>query len=500
MIHGVTLNPLQEQVVAAMVRGDNYIGVRAGWGSGKTAALVLAVLYRSVLFPGESMLLITDTSSRFERVLMPEMVKWLAPLGWQYIAGRNVTGKWVDPSTNTTVWVVSYIRASTKANTHNPLEGINASAAFIDECQTLPEEVADKAFGRIRAGTSAFMMMVGLPVANAWWIRYVEARNGRTLFAISHVNRANLSEAWIRDAEHLSPAEREAMIYNRPQPPVGQVYREWSPAPYPEGNLTPAGWAYEESMEGRICGDWGLNKPWMGILVWDDAIKADVLVAEINPREVTVHELVRLILTIAWPREYADRMPSDGRRRFMLDGGSGDKAGRIRSDQTLRNIFQVMAQPPPSGRVPTGDPDEKVGIGLELRSTVQPVRVHVPNGVLKTKGRILERSLLCEQSVWFDGIGQGHDQFMIDIGARPNGNSFAKSITDYRYPDKGGEEPLKNGIEDPVDGIRYDTMNFRWYGGPQMIPPPKPPKPTPARATAAAGHPRASWRQKGVGR
>ena len=70
MLAGVTLNPLQEQIIAAMMAGQSYIGIRAGWGSGKTSGLVLAILYRAVICPGEAMLLITDTSSRFERVLI----------------------------------------------------------------------------------------------------------------------------------------------------------------------------------------------------------------------------------------------------------------------------------------------------------------------------------------------------------------------------------------------------------------------------------------------
>ena len=497
----INLNPLQSQMVASLIRGDRFISVRAGWGSGKTSGLVFSIIYCSILYPGEPMLLVTDTSARFERVLLPEMIKWMGALGWSYIAGRNVTGRWVEPTTGTTVWVVSYIRASTKASQNNPMEGINAARAFIDECQTLQPEVAVKAFGRIRAGTHPTLMMTGLPVAGAWWMQYAEERHGATVYAISHVNAANLGDGWLAEAENLPAAERDAMIYNRPQPPDGQVYREWVAQSYPAGNLAPTGWAYSPEMECRIAGDWGLNKPWVGIIAHDEALGVDVLVAELNPKEVTVGELVRLILLIAWPRDRADQMPRDGRHRFLLDAGSGDKAGRARNDQTLRSTFDVLGLPPPSKRVPKGDESgtDAVGIGVHLRSTTSPVRCDIKNGVLRVKSRIIERGLLCAQDVWADGLSGQHGKAMSALGVKHNRNSFAASLMNYRYPDNGSEDPVKDGREDPMDGIRYDTINWRYHGTERPRLPPKV-EDAPTRAVAVAAGPRRSWKSRGVGR
>ena len=494
------LNPLQEQVIAALMAGHVYLAIRAGWGSGKTAALVLAVMYRAALYPGEAMVIITDTSSRYERVLGPEMAKWLGPLGWRYYAGRNITGKWVAPD-GTQVWVVPYIRASTKASGHNPLEGMNVGAVFIDECQTLQPEVAVKAWGRTRGAKSPLLMMVGLPVASAWWVRYAEERDGKVLMATSFANKENLGKKWLDEVKNMPIAEREAMVMNRPQPPEGQVYKEWEPRPYPEGNLAPNGWTYDPDMETRVAGDWGLIKPWVGFIAYDPRLEADVLVAELNPREATLPEIVRLILTVAWPRHWVERMPQDGRPRFLLDGGSGDKAGRQRNDQTLRSTFDVLAQPPPTLRLPTGEATEACGIGLHLLSTSSPLRVNLANGILRTRSRIMSRQLLCEQRVWADGLSGEHDRLLHNLGVKSSGNSFARAITDYHYPESGGrEEPVETSLEDPMDGLRYDTMNFRWDGvvGALRAAPPKA-APDPLRAlTTGGGH--IGWRSRKVGR
>lgn len=495
------LNDLQAQVFAAMVLGEAWLAVRAGWGSGKTATIVFLILYRAEAFPGETILLVTDTGSRYERVLGPELAKWLRPLGWYYVAGRNITGRWIDPVTRTMVVVVPYQRAANRDSTHNPLEGINAGSALIDECQVLPPEVADKAFGRVRAGRQPFLGLFGLPKADAWWIRYVQERGGRTLFAASHVNAANLPGDWLAQVEKLPPAVREAMVYNRPQPPEGQVYREWSAEPWPAGNLTPPGWRYHPSMEVVIAADWGVVKPWIGFFAFDPALNADVLVAELSPRDVSVPQLVRLILQLGWPRDYVLRMPRDGRRRFLLDGGSGDKAGRARNDTTLQDTFERLALPPPVGTVPRGTAEDECGIGLDLVSTSKPSRTHIVNGVQRVRSAIMERSILCESGLWSAGLGSGHEELLASLGVRANGNTFARAIMDYRYPEKakgGGDEPVKSGFEDPMDGLRYHVINLRWNGIAPGVELPTP-NAAPTKAATVAG-PHRSWQARAAGR
>jgi len=189
------LNPLQIDLVDRLIYSDDaFIAVRAGWGSGKTSALVFALWTWSSIHPNKSSLLVTDTAPRYRSVLGPELEKWLAPYGWVY---HQQDGKWIAPNGHV-VWCRSYFRPGTRDATHNPLEGLNITSglALIDECQTLSEEVAQKTLGRLRSGPSPKLIMVGLPVWDAWWVSFAEKAGCTPIFYASHVNKANLSEAW----------------------------------------------------------------------------------------------------------------------------------------------------------------------------------------------------------------------------------------------------------------------------------------------------------------
>ena len=137
-------NDLQLAIITALKDEQKVIAARCGWGSGKTCALVFSILFIAKTRPNTSSLLVTDTTPRYNSVLMPEMQKWLSPLGWTY----NHTNKQsLDPSTGSTVGRRSYYRPGTRDATHNPLEGLNVTSGvcLIDECQTLSIEVAHKA-------------------------------------------------------------------------------------------------------------------------------------------------------------------------------------------------------------------------------------------------------------------------------------------------------------------------------------------------------------------
>ena len=141
MMTNIKLNELQLNIINAISRKDKVIAARCGWGSGKTSALVFSILFLSKTRPGTSSLLVTDTTPRYNSVLMPEMEKWLNPLGWTY---NHTLKKWTDNHNGSSVWCRSYYRPGTREATHNPLEGLNVTSGvcLIDECQTLNEEVA----------------------------------------------------------------------------------------------------------------------------------------------------------------------------------------------------------------------------------------------------------------------------------------------------------------------------------------------------------------------
>lgn len=429
-MNNIKYNPLQLEIFDRLERRhlnqETVIAARCGWGSGKTSALVFSLLFISKMFPGKKSLLITDTHSRYNSVLMPEIEKWLAPTGWIY---NHSLKQWVDSQNGSKVYCRSYFRPNTREATHNPLEGLNidSGVVLIDECQTLTVEVANKAFGRLRSGPSPIMILVGLPVIDAWWCKYAEERNFKPLLYTSYVNQENLSDAWFEATKHLPPDERAAMVMNDPRPPTGLVYNEFKPSKHVIDNFI-----YDSSMIGRIAIDWGFRKPSVLILVYCEERQASVIIAEINPAEVTIEQLNNLILTIAYPRDLA--MPNDD--RILIDSGVADKAGRARSDHSGSSAFKLMRRHPEAG-----------GLGLPLKSTTDPIRTDILNGVQRLKRAFHNDKYFITREVW-------------NNGEKANGNSIRKALMSYQW-DKN-EKPIKDGREDPLDALRYDCIFFNW--------------------------------------
>ena len=421
------LNPLQRDIIASIRSEHRVVSARCGWGAGKTSALVFAILFIAKWRAGTSTLLVTDTNGRYNSVLMPEMEKWLGPLGWTY---NHTLRQWCDPSTGSTVWCRSYFRPGTRDTTHNPLEGLNITSGccLVDECQTLDEEVAHKALGRLRSGPSPIMILVGLPVADAWWCRLAETSGCEPKLYTSYVNQDNLSDEWFEATKLLPEAEREAMVMNRPKPPSGLVYSEFDPS-----TMVVDGWEYKPTMSARIAIDWGFRKPSVIILAHDEELNADVICAEFNPAEVTVKQLAQLILSVAWPRALQSSAPGE---RIWLDNGAADKAGKARNDQTGASAFRAMRAAPPNG------------LGMPLRSTTDAIRTDILNGVGKLKRAFTRRQYLITREVWTQG-------------ERVSGNSIRKALLSYAW-ERNKEQPRKDGREDPLDALRYDCIMWRW--------------------------------------
>lgn len=423
----IVLNNLQRDIVNAIMKEDKVIAARCGWGSGKTSALVFALWTIAKIRPGRSSLIVTDTTPRYNSVLMPEIEKWLTPIGWTY---NHTLKVWTDTHTGSSVFCRSYYRPGTRDATHNPLEGLNVTSGvvLIDECQTLTAEVAYKALGRLRSGPTPIMILVGLPVIDAWWCRLAEESNYIPMLYSSYVNEDNLSAEWFEATKLLPEDEREAMVMNKPKPPTGLVYSEFNPSLH-----VIDGFKYKQSMTGRISIDWGFRKPSVLIIVYDEDREASIIVDEINPNEVTIEKLSRLILKVAYPRKLQGDAPPNA---ILLDTGVADKAGRARSDHTGLNAFKLIRKPPADG-----------GIGIPLKSTTDPVRTDILNGVQRLKRAMHSNRYLITRDVW-------------DRGERVAGNSIRKAIMSYGWDNK--EQPKKDGREDPLDALRYDCIFHHW--------------------------------------
>ena len=423
----LNLNELQRHIITGIRREDKIVSARCGWGSGKTSGLIFALWFIAKTRPGTSSLLVTDTNGRYNSVLMPEIEKWLEPIGWVY---NHTMRRWTDTNNGSTVWCRSYFRPGTRDATHNPLEGLNVTSgvALIDECQTLEAEVAHKALGRLRSGPSPILVLVGLPVVDAWWCQMAEDAGYNPLLFNSYVNEENLAAEWFEATKLLPPDEREAMVMNRPKPPSGLVYSEFAPTKH-----IIDGWEYRPEMKARIAIDWGFRKPSVLIIAYDEELQASVICHEFNPHEVTIEQLAQMILAIAWPRSLQTQAPSS---RIWLDAGVADKAGAARSDHTGRSAFRMIKRHPDQG-----------GIGMPLRWSTDPIMTDILNGVQKLKRAFHRGRYRVTREVW-------------DRGERAKGNSIRRALMSYAWDKQ--EKPKKDGREDPLDALRYDCIYHYW--------------------------------------
>lgn len=459
----IILNALQVRMLAAIERRDPIVAARAGWGSGKTTGIVLSLKFACTLFPGTVSMVVTDSRPRYVKVLHPAIQQWCPT--WQWFA-RDCY--WFDPQTRCKIFVVWYYRPSTRTDDQNPIEGVDVSGiAIVDECQALPSEVADKLVGRVRSGPTMTRVYVGLPVEPAWWVDAAIRARCQPLYASSEVNRRNHAEGWLEQARNdLTEEQVAAMIDGKPQGRVGQVYRQWKWTTWPEGNLVPDWWRYEDRMRGYVAIDPGARKPHALVIVEDDDPRWEgkahgkasrprfIIMHEVNKRHLAIDEFIGAILGIAWPRGKREQAPGP---RVWLDEGVIDRAARItRSDK--RSDFSDFSQAvrfAPDGTCVGG-----LGIYLHVeedKAKIGTVSAGIPR-VQKLMRHRGEVRLLCTHEVYAEGRKKGSD-----------GNSWVRAIAEYRYPDgsdSSREEPLKSGIEDPLDCIRYFAVWKAWFDSP----------------------------------
>jgi hypothetical protein len=434
------VNRFQAWLLWHLAAGTPTIAAVGGWGCGKTHAIALAMHALTRNRPTEDGMIVYPRAAQAAKALGALAESVLVPLGWQFKAtyqGQQAP-HWLSPF-GPRVWVVSYYRPGTVAVAGNSLEGINAGWCFIDEAPAFAgPEVADMAWGRVRDGSRPTIVVMGRPSLFEWWPQWALKRGGTYQRISSRVNRRFI-RGWDGWVAAMTEAERDERLECRPVAPEGAIFADWRVAPFPEGNITPAGWRYRPEMRGFLAVDWGARHPAALVLVHDEALGADVIVAEFNPADVSVHELARQILTVAAPRAVAK--PG----QVALDEGVGDKAGKQRNDQTLRSNFDALAA------LPTDTPP---GIGMRLgcRYEHHAARTSVVNGVREMRARVLHehhgRRLLMTPEAWADSMSAP-------------GVSLARAMGSYIYR-KGSDEPVKDGREHPIDALRYFVAEFRW--------------------------------------
>lgn len=445
------LNDYQAEQLGHMLAGAPVIATVGGWGCGKTASQALALWLAARSRPGGQYAWLTDTSTRRERVLMPEAQKFF--LGGRYESSRR---RWLFPN-GSAVWMVEYFRPSTRAAEANPLEGLNLNGGCVDECQMFRDaEPAKKLRGRLRQRVSVegrtcepFMLLHGLPVYDAWWARYAEDAGGVVLRPTSHANLENLGEGWLEQVrQELDDDEYAALVEGRPMPLKGLVLDKWRAEEWPDGNIL-SGWRYRPDVPTVLAVDFGLNRP-TGVLIQHDPERdIDVIFAEVMPGPRTVTEFADEVLALAWPRRYARHKPADV--PYWLDEAVCDPAGQAGNSQTRLSDVDVLAQPPHRVDGKGG------GVGIRPFFDTDPVRREIEGSLLRLQRRIYfhgRRRLVMTRELWEAGLRAPMKQ-----------RTLARCILGHAR-DERGRIPKDDGFKDGVDALRYWARGLYWFDHP----------------------------------
>ena len=437
VINMIKPNNLQANLLKAYL-DQPLIGIVAGWGSGKTTALAMAIISHAMGHPNGASLYITDSSPRYRTVVHPSLSEWTLRLTGEEWTYNGMENKWTAPNGHV-IWCRSYFRPNTKSADQNSLEGIDCGFACIDEAQTMTEEVMNKALGRIRSAEDLGprLIICGLPTWGAWWVNSIKDVGGKIIEATSFVNQANLSAEWFDVAKKTLPREEyEAMINNKPAPPSGLAVSTFDPIKHVLGK-----WEYDPSMSSYLAIDWGFRKPSVLVITHDDSLNADIIQLEFTPTEITISEMTKLILKRVWPRAHQHLAPHQD--FIWIDGACGDKAGAARSDQTALSAFRTMGRALPPN-----------GLGMAIRYTTDPIRVDVLNGLSRLRDVFERGGLYLTKSLWDEGINS-------------SSHSIARGLTTYAF-DKNGK-PQKNDLEHGIDALRYHVINWHWRDSPLNI-------------------------------
>lgn len=438
-------NPFQAKALALWFQRVPVVAAMAGWGAGKSHLVAQVMQAQAETQPGVDGFYVTDTYGTGQGSISEILGDVLLPLGWRFSGGPSQF--WISPKysgKSTKVFVRSWKRPSTKDRAANSIESLNCGWGIADECNKLPgSEVAIAMQGRLRAGPTPQMLLLGKPSGSPWWLNFAESIDGGVAFrATSFVNRETAIavgfdfDKWMRQLPDRSYREN---ILCQPQQPEGAVYSEWLAAEWPEGNLAPRGWRVRPDMVTRVAMDFGVRNPAALLIAHDPDLDADVVWAEAAPDDSTTADVCRMLLRHVWPRKFnppAGLMP--------LTRGVGDKAGANRRTDSGSDFKDVARRP------------EDGGLGIVLQRVTQPERVDIVNGVDTVKRRILdphdgERRLLCCPRLWAEGL-------------ECEGRSFAKSITGYSWQAGSGRiVPRKDDVTDHhMDALRYDAVMWHW--------------------------------------
>ena len=444
---------------AAVASGTEYIAVRGGLGSGKSAGGVYLAEAIATTRPGALIAIVADTGRRVLDIIHPLCQQIFPSAGATYRASDR---EWHFPN-GSIVRLRMYYGAGQVAG-QNPLEGATYTAVICEEAQTLPPDILERAFDRARdyrrdiAGgvQPPLVVTIGVPSEPCWWVeRARELKTQGVKVAIFLPRSADNAEAygdgWLeRRRAVLGEEQFQALYENKPRPATGNIYDCWVPDDGDGGNLV-SGWRLEPGMRVAVVVDPGRNKPAIIAAAKDEALDAWVVFDEWSPTQerpaITVPDasaLAEHMLARWWPRRWARCCPR--RNVVLVDEVIGDPNAKVRETDS-RYYHERLALPPPGAL----QGKRSHGFGLPVWLNQDPARKSVRAGIARVRSAMQAQRLLMTSELWKRGQS-----------APAGAHTLARSILGYAY--RGDGEPERDkGFDDFCDTVRYLVTRHLWW-------------------------------------
>jgi hypothetical protein len=435
----LALLPWQRRFIGGGLSGSwsrDVAAVRGGLGSGKSLALCALAVMLCDTRPGALVVVGMDTFRRLRDVHLPHLHGLLAGSAVVYAASEQAF-VW---SSGSRLLLAHLDTPQNSGPGSSPIEGLNAHAVLIDECQVLRSDVLDVARSRARVpvrdteGVERRPLVVtcGIPVEPAWWVDRTRDIGGAAYLPQSSENARHLGEGWLdRMRETLSSRDYAALVENRPLPPVGSVFYAWAPERCVTSETVDLG-----SMRTMLALDFGLRFPCALLLVELTRGRWHVL-REWAPDDETLPDFLARLGAELVPR----RLWTAGSRHLPVDSIIADPAGAARSAQTGVADLDLVALAPPRG------------LGILPRVERDPERRDIVSGCTRVN-LALERGALTVDRTLYDA----------GLRAPASRRTLARAMTGYRWDERAPGRPSKDGTHDHhADCLRYAVREVLWY-------------------------------------
>ena len=435
----LALLPWQRRFIGGGLSGSwsrDVAAVRGGLGSGKSLALCALAVMLCDTRPGALVVVGMDTFRRLRDVHLPHLHGLLAGSPVVFAASEQAF-VW---SNGSRLLLAHLDTPQNSGPGSSPIEGLNAHAVLIDECQVLRSDVLDVARSRARVpvrdteGVERRPLVVtcGIPVEPAWWVDRTRDIGGAAYLPQSAENARHLGEGWLdRMRETLSSRDYAALVENRPLPPVGSVFYAWAPERCVTSETVDLG-----SMRTMLALDFGLRFPCALLLVELTRGRWHVL-REWAPDDETLPDFLARLGAELVPR----RLWTAGSRHLPVDSIVADPAGAARSAQTGVADLDLVALAPPRG------------LGILPRVERDPERRDIVSGCTRVNLALERGALTVDRTLYDSGLR-----------APASRRTLARAMTGYRWDERAPGRPSKDGTHDHhADCLRYAVREVLWY-------------------------------------